>query len=320
MIAETEFRLQVEADITPYKSLLLGLFFMSVGMLIDVNLLYEKAILILGIAGIILLLKGAIIFLLCRLFGLKIGKALHTGLVMAQVGEFAFILFGMANRQGLMDNSLYQELLVATALTMALTPAMAAFGKQASRKLNPNIKLSADELLKEANDLNNHIIIFGYGRVGRVIAKVLTAQHEQFIAIDNDSTNVREGRKNGKPVLYGDATKKDILNALGLKRAKAVILTMNDKRISSRLAGLISEEIPSVPIIARAWDTDHVKQLEKAGAKLAIAEAYEIGLVMASSTLNISGTEESELDRVTKSFRNDDYALLKALSAGKKPA
>ena len=239
---------------------------------------------------------------------------------MSQVGEFAFILFGMANRQGMLENTLYQELLVVTALTMALTPIMAAFGKRAARRLNPNIKLSTNELLQEANDLHNHIIIFGYGRTGRVIAKVLTAQDEQHIIIDSDSTNVREGRKNGKPVLFGDATKKDILNAVGLKRAKAVIITMNDRRISAKLAAIIAVEAPNTPIVARGWDTEHVKQLEKAGAKLAIAEAYELGLVMASSTLNMTGTEESELDRVMRTFRNDDYALLKALSAGKKPA
>ena len=317
MISETEFRLQVEADITPYKSLLLGLFFMSVGMLIDVSLLYHKAAQIAGITSLILLLKGLIIFILCRLFGLKMGKALHTGLIMSQVGEFAFILFGMANREGILENTLYQELLVATALTMALTPLMAAFGKRAARRLNPNIKLSADELLNEAKDLNNHIIIFGYGRVGRVIAKVLSAQDEQYIVIDSDSTNVREGRKNSKPVLYGDATKKDILYAVGLKRAKAVIVTMNDKRVASRLVSILTEEQPGLTVVARAWDTEHVKQLEKAGAKLAIAEAYEIGLVMAASTLNMSGTEESELDRIMKTFRNDDYALLKALSSKK---
>ena len=320
MISETEFRMQVEADITPYKSLLLGLFFMSIGMLIDIDLLLEKGPQILSIAAIILLLKSVLIFILCRLFGLKIGPSLHTGLIMAQVGEFAFVLFGMANRKDLLDSALYQELLVAIALTMALTPLMASFGKRAARRLSPNIKLSAGELLKEAEDLSGHIIIFGYGRVGRVISKVLAAQDERHIIIDSDGINVREGRKNGKPVLFGDATKKDILNAVGLKRAKAVIITMNDKRISSKLASIISEEVPAIPIIARAWDTEHVKQLEKAGAKLAIAEAYELGLVMASSTLNMAGTEESELDRIMKTFRNDDYALLKALSAGKKPA
>lgn len=320
MISETEFRLQVEADITPYKSLLLGLFFMSVGMLINMNLLHSKTWQIIGITGMILLMKGMIVFLLCRLFGLKLGKAIHTGLVLSQVGEFAFVLFGMASRQGLLDNTLYQELLVITALTMALTPILAGFGKHLARRLNPNIKLSTNELLQEANDLHNHIIVFGYGRVGRVIAKVLTAQDEQHIIIDSDSTNVREGRKNGKPVLFGDGTKKDILSAVGLKRAKAAIITMDDRRISSRLAAIIAEEVPGTPIIARGWDIEHVKQLEKAGAKLAIAEAFELGLVMASSTLNMTGTEESELDRVMRTFRNDDYALLKALSAGKKPA
>lgn len=319
MMAETEFRHQVEADIMPYKSLLLGLFFMSVGMLIDVELLYEKAPEIIGIALGILTLKGFIIFILCRLFGLKLGQALHAGLILAQVGEFAFILFGMANKKGLMDNNLYQELLVATALTMALTPLMAILGKRAARRLNPAIKLSTDELLTEVKDLNNHIIICGYGRVGRVVAKVLTARREAFIVIDSDSTNVREGRKNGRPVLFGDASKKEILEAVGLKRAKAVVLTMNDKKIASRLANIISDEIPALPIIARAWDTEHVKQLEKAGVKHAVAEAYELGLVISHHVLEVTGTEEAELDRTLKSFRNDDYALLKALAAGKKP-
>jgi CPA2 family monovalent cation:H+ antiporter-2 len=292
---------------------------MSVGMLIDVELLYEKAPEIIGIALGILALKGFIIFILCRLFGLKLGQALHAGLILAQVGEFAFILFGMANKKGLMDNDLYQELLVATALTMALTPLMAILGKRAARRLNPAIKLSTEELLNEVKDLNNHIIICGYGRVGRVVAKVLTMRHEPFIVIDSDSTNVREGRKNGRPVLFGDASKKEILEAVGLKRAKAMVLTMNDKKIASRLANVISDEIPSLPIIARAWDTEHVKQLEKAGVKHAVAEAYELGLVISHHVLEVTGTEEAELDRTLKSFRNDDYALLKALAAGKKP-
>lgn len=320
MMAETEFRHQVEADIMPYKSLLLGLFFMTVGMLIDVELLQQKTLHIVAIAATILLVKCLVIFLLSRLFGLKLGQALHAGLILSQVGEFAFILFGMANREGILENALYQELIVATALTMALTPVLGILGKRLARRLNPSIRLSGEELLNEAKDLNNHIIICGYGRVGRVVARVLSARREQFIVIDSDSSNVREGRKNGKPVLFGDATKRDILNAVGLKRAKAVLITMNDRRASSRLAALISQEQPSLPIIARAWDTEHVKQLEKNGAKLAVAEAYELGLVMAASALDATGTEQAELDRTLKSFRSDDYALLKALSAGKKPA
>lgn len=317
MMAETEFRHQVEANILPFKSLLLGLFFMSVGMLVDIQLLQQKVFQILSISALVMLVKAGVIFLICRLFGFKTGKALHSGLVLAQIGEFAFIMFGQANHYALLEDDIYQVLLVSVSLTMALTPLMGVVGQRISRHLKHNIKLSQEELVQELKDLNNHIVIAGFGRVGRVVAKVLMSQKETFVAIDTDIKNVREGRKMGFPVYFGDSANPALLNTIGLKRAKALILTINDKRISSKIASLASRSVPEIPIIARGWDLDHVRQLEKAGATLALAEAFEIGLHMATSSLERVGTNEQEIERILKSFRVEDYRLLKELSARK---
>lgn len=317
MMAETEFRHQVEANILPFKSLLLGLFFMSVGMLVDIQLLQQRAWEILAISGAVLVVKAGIIFFLCRLFGFKTGKSLHAGLVLAQIGEFAFIMFGQANHYELLEGELYQMLLVSVSLTMALTPLMAMIGQRLSRHLKQNIKLSQEELVQELRDLNNHIVIAGFGRVGRVVAKVLMSQKESFVAIDNDIKNVREGRKLGFPVYFGDTANPELMSSIGLKRAKGMILTLNDKRISSKIASLAARAMPGMPIIARGWDLDHVKQLEKAGATLALAEAYEIGLHMATASLERTGTNEQEIERLLKAFRVEDYRLLKELSSRK---
>lgn len=319
MMAETEFRHQVEADILPYKSLLLGLFFLSIGMLMDIDLLRAEIGTILLLSLVVMTVKGGIIFGLCRLFGFKNGTALHSALLLAQIGEFAFVLFGLANRQHLLPDETHQILLVAVSLTMALTPPMAILGKRIARRLKRNIKLTQEELEHETSDLRSHIIVAGFGRVGRVASKVLLAQKEPFIAIDNDMRNVRDGRKLGLPVVFGDASNPEVLHSLGLKRARALILTINDKRASSKIASIASREMPGLPIIARAWDVEHIKQLEKSGARHAVAEAFEIGLQMVTSSLNLVGSSEQEVEYILKTFRQEDYRLLKELSA-RKPA
>lgn len=320
MMAETEFRHQVEADILPYKSLLLGLFFLSIGMLMDIDLLRAQIGTILLLSAVVLAVKGGIIFLLCRLFGFKNGSALHSALLLAQIGEFAFILFGLANRQHLLADETHQMLLVAVSLTMALTPLMSILGKRIARRLKRNLKLTQEELEHETSDLSSHIIVAGFGRVGRVASKVLLAQKEPFIAIDSDIRNVRDGRKLGIPVVYGDASNPEVLHSLGIKRARALIVTINDKRASSKIASIASREIPGLPIIARAWDVEHIKQLEKSGARHAVAEAFEIGLQMVTSSLSLIGNSEQEVDYILKTFRQEDYRLLKELAAKKAQA
>ncbi len=313
MIAETEFRLQVEADIMPFKSLLIGFFFMSKGMLINLEVLTQQFPLILGISASLLLAKAAIVIAICLIFRLHLGAALHTGLLLAQGGEFAFVLFGLAADENLLPTNIAQILLVSVVTTMAVTPLLASLGSRlewwfASRNIR-----HARPTKDDAQDLRDNVIVAGLGRVGSVVAKVLDEEKIPYIAVDTDPKNVKTAKKQGYCVYYGDADNIDILRALGVERARAAIVTIRDKRQAKLCVKMLHEVRPDLPIIARAWDTEHIKDLEKSGAMLAIGEAFESSLQLATSALGKLGIPSHETDRIMRKFRLDDYQALKEI-------
>lgn len=308
LVAETEFQHQVEDSISPFKGLFLGLFFMTVGMAVDINLVIDKLPLILLLSGGIIIIKATLIITLCLLFRFTVGASIHAGLLLSQGGEFAFILFRLATERTILDAELGQILLLVVTVTMALTPLLSAIGNWCAEKLDKE-KTDTDYIAKEVADLENHVIIAGLGRVGKMVACLLEEEEVHYVAVDVDSKNVDDARSNGFPACLGDATNPAMLRALGIERAKSVIITVEDEMILKRISNTIRQYFPSTTVIVRAKDLSNTKDLTKAGAHVIVPETYETGLQLGGAVLKSVGISEWEISRLKNKFRAGDYVL-----------
>jgi CPA2 family monovalent cation:H+ antiporter-2 len=308
LVAETEFKPQVESDILPFKGLFLGLFFMTVGMSLNLDMLWNHFASIIGLSVGLMAGKAIILIGISRLFGFSLGTALHLGLLLSQGSEFAFILFSLADSQHILDPSISQILQVVITVSMALTPVAAHFGRRLALTLDkPGAQ--DDAMSIETLDLRHHVIISGYGRVGHTVGRILEMENIRFVAIDMDSLLVARERKIGTPVYYGDTTRLHVMNALGLSRARALIITHSDTRVALQTIATAREVNQSLPIIVRAKNIEQVQKLETAGANLAVAEMFETSLQLGGALLKSLGVAEYEIGRLIDIFRAQDYAL-----------
>lgn len=309
LIAETEFKPQVEADIMPFKGILLGLFFMTVGMSLNIDMLISKFLSIIGLTIALMACKTLVIMGLCRIFRFNLATAIHVGLLLSQGSEFGFVLFSLASENNLIEKELAQILLVVITMSMALTPLVAHLGKKIVNILEKHSISSTETMIEETIDLRQHIIISGFGRVGHTVSKLLESENICYVAIDIDSFMVARERKLGRPIYYGDTTRIHVLKSLAIERAKAIIITHNDTRIALQTIGTIRDLGLSIPIVARAKNIEQVQKLEKAGANLAVAEMFEVSLQLGGSLLREVGVSDHEISRIIEIFRAEDYAL-----------
>lgn len=309
LIAETEFKPQVEADIMPFKGLLLGLFFMSVGMSLNIEMLVAKFVDIIGITIALMALKSIVVIGLCYVFHFSMSTAIHVGLLLSQGGEFSFVLFSLAGNNGVIGAELSQTLLVVVTMSMALTPLIANLGKKISDVLEKRSTADSENMLEETVDIRNHVIISGFGRVGHTVAKLLENENVPYLIIDIDSFIVTRERKNGLPIYYGDTARAHVLKSLGIERARAIIITHNDTRVALQTINSVRDLNHNLPIVARARNFEQVQKLEKAGANLAVAEMFEVSLQLGGSLLKEIGISDLEVSRIIDIFRASDYAL-----------
>lgn len=314
LLAETEYQHQVEESVLPFKDLLMGLFFMTVGMSIDLNTISQQIFLILGLSVALILGKGIIIIVLCKLFRFPWGSAIHAGLLMAQGSEFAFILFGIASQTDpqIITKETSQILLMVVTLTMAITPALAMLGRYINKKLdNQNGEPTKDKnnstQFQDIDDLNQHVVIAGFGRSGTMVSYLLSAQNVNYIVIEDDSRKVKKGRKLGFPVYHGDLSKEETIEAVRMDRAKAIIIAIPNAVYTKKAIRAIHKKYPDLPIIVRAEDLSHGRSLEKLGATTIVPEKYESGLQMAGALLTTIGTSEYEISLLKNEFRNRNY-------------
>jgi len=316
LIAETQYRSKIETSIMPFKSLFLGLFFLSVGMSIDVNSISRQLhMVVFGTLGL-LFIKGFIVFALCKLFKFRTGTSIHAALLLGQGGEFAFILFNMAmnvttpaGAPQLLDPATGQLLLVIVSITMAVTPLLSIAGAWIEDKLDSGQVVDKNQEFKGISDLDGHIIIGGFGRVGRVIAYMLAEQQYNYIAVDGDLSVVKKARKQGYQVYHGDLSTPSALKAVGTPRASAVILTMNDKAALRKTVKNISQNYDNVEIIARAEDTKHGKGLKRLGASITVPSTIETGLQIGGAALKHLGVAEHDIFSIKDQFRGDSYSF-----------
>ncbi|GAA5252021.1 monovalent cation:proton antiporter-2 (CPA2) family protein [Candidatus Rickettsia kedanie] len=312
LVAETEFRLQAEESIYPFKSLFLGLFFMTVGMNIDALEMYEKISHILTLSIALIGIKTLIITAFCILFGFNKGVAFYSGLLLSQGGEFGFILFSLGKDSGVLEESTADILLFVVTFTMALTPLLAALGKKIAEKVDKGLGKTPTQMIElGARDLTNHIIIAGLGNTGKMVARVLEAEGISYVILDLDDDRVKEELSNGLPVFKGDVSQADTLKALGTERAFTIILTMNNQVTIKKSLKTISGNYQDIPVVVKLKNLKNAREFYDLGATTIIPESYETGLQIGGTVLKNIGISEQEINRIKVQFRLGNYIIAK---------
>lgn len=296
LIAETEYRHQVIVDIEPFKGLMLGLFFMSVGMGIDGRTIAREPLLIAASVLGLLSLKAAINIGLCLLWRLPRHHAIEAGLLLAQAGEFAFIVVGLAAGLGLLPQSTGQFMLIVTGLTMLLTPALAHTARRLGAWVEERAAHESVELVP-VPDIENHVVLAGFGRVGRMIASVLDREGIPYLAIDHDPITAERAGAEGRPVRFGDASRLEVLRAAHVEYASALVITIGSEEATEELTKRMRQAAPQVPLYARARNSVHAERLMSLGATGAIPETVEGSLQLAGRVLSGYGLEDEAVQR-----------------------
>lgn len=284
LLAETEYRKAVEAIVEPFKGLLLGIFFFTVGMTIDVREIARDPLTILALVSGLIAFKAAIIIALSKAFGQSWRVAIETGFLLGPGGEFAFVAIGLAKSLGLIDPVLSSFVLAVTSLTMVLIPALSAAARHINSRVEPPKKI--DAALKAApREQHKHAIVVGHGRVGKVVTSFLTEHKVLYIATDRDADSVTEDRKNGYEVYFGDATHAGFMIACGIMEAAAVIVTIGSESGVDAIVLGVRKLRPDVLIVARARDTEHARHLYAIGVTDAVPETVEASLQISEAAL-----------------------------------
>ncbi|CAH9098113.1 unnamed protein product [Cuscuta epithymum] len=313
LLAETEFSLQVESDIAPYRGLLLGLFFMTVGMSIDPKLLVSNFPAIMGSIGLLIGGKTMLVALIGRFFGISIVSAIRVGLLLAPGGEFAFVAFGEAVNQGIMSPQLSSLLFLVVGISMAITPWLAAGGQLIASRFELQDVRSLLPVEAETDDLQDHIIICGYGRVGQIIAQLLSERLIPFVALDVRSDRVSIGRALDLPIYFGDSGSREVLHKVGAERACAAAITLDSPGANYRTVWALNKYYPNVKTFVRAHDVDHGLNLEKAGATAVVPESLEPSLQLAAAVLAQAKLPMSEIATTINEFRSRHLSELTEL-------
>ena len=283
LLAETEFRREIEVTIEPFKGLLLGLFFVSVGAQLDLSILAAAPVVTIGIAVAVIAIKALIVFVLGRLFGAPGRVAGEAALLLGPGGEFAFVMIGAAVAGGVVARADGAILLVAVALSMMAIPSLgrigAALARRRARALDP------EALISPPDEDAGRVIIVGYGRVGTLIGEMLEAHRIRFIAVDVDPNLTARERRAGKPVYYGDASREDFLRRCGLETARALVITLDKPSANEQVVAAARRLRPDITIIARARDADHARTLYQLGVTDAVPETIEASLQLSEATL-----------------------------------
>ncbi|WP_300296912.1 cation:proton antiporter [Ferrovibrio sp.] len=292
LLAESEYRHAVEVSIEPFKGLLLGLFFLSVGMGIDLRVATDDAVwILLSVIGLFAI-KGGIIAALALLFGQSRATALEMALLLGQGGEFAFVVVGLGERYRLLPAETAQFMLLVVSLSMLATPFIAQAARRMARAMADRVADAEHGVGAETERQDGHVVICGYGRVGRMIATLLDAEQIPWVAVDSHAETVAAERRAGRPVHYGDASRVELLEKLSAGRAQAMVVTLDDAAAAGHLVATAHRAWPHLPVFARARDHGHAGHLRKLGATQVIAEAAEASLQLGALALEQAGLPE----------------------------
>jgi glutathione-regulated potassium-efflux system protein KefB len=304
LISDSSYKHQIMAEVQPFRGLLLGMFFISMGMSLNLGQLADDPAPALGLVCLLLVIKALVLFPLAMLFKFKAQQSFAIGLLLAQSGEFALVLFSLAHQAEILPDILFQQLLIVVLLSMLLTPILAHW---------------AFQLFKSQSRLRRHdmekldtapIVIAGFGRIGRRIGEILTMANKTYVALDSDASIVEETRNKGYPVFYGDASKPEILKAAGASDAQIIIVSLNDMQAAKQLVASLRETYPEKSIYVRGNDMEQCRELRKLGATGVVSENMEASLELARMALSTAVVNENEQDAIIGNFRSKYQAQI----------
>ncbi len=320
LIAETEYKHQVETDIRPFHDVLLGLFFITVGMKLDAPAVLQHWPLVLTLTVFPVLFKFALVTALARVFGAAPGTAIRTGLYLAQAGEFGFVLLALATERGLLPQALQTPVLASMVLSMMATPLFFVYSNRIVMRLSANDWLlqsvAMTTIAKRAINTERHVIICGFGRSGQNLARLLEHEKIAYIALDLDPDRVRQATAAGQSVVFGDAARLQSLVAAGMARASAIVVSYHDTPSALKILHLAQAHAPKVPVVVRTIDDSDIERLRAAGATEVVPEAIEGSLMLASHALALVGVPMRRVLRVVQDQRDARYGLLRGYFHG----
>ena len=320
LISETEYRYQVEEDIKPFRDVLMGLFFVTIGMLLDMHLVLSNFLLVLGVLAVLLVVKFAIVGGLSRLLGASPGTAIRSGLWLCAGGEFGFVLLAEIKRFNLVPSVASQAVLAALVLSMLLAPIIVHYADRIA------LRFASSEWLLRSMELTNifarsmgtekHAIICGFGRSGQTLARFMAQEDVTYVALDLDPERVREAAAAGENVVFGDASRRETLVAAGISRASVLIITFADSRAAERLLHLAHELKPDLPVVVRTYDDSDMERLRSAGAAEVVPESLEASMMLASHALVLLGVPINRVLKRVREMRSGRYQLLRGFFHG----
>jgi CPA2 family monovalent cation:H+ antiporter-2 len=320
LISETQYKHQVETDIRPFHDVLLGLFFISIGMMLDWRLVLERWPLVLVLVTLPVLFKALLVTTITRLLGASMGISLRTGLYLAQAGEFGFVLLALAQNHALVPPELLNPILAAMVLSMLATPFIVMHSNTIVLRLVSNEWLMESvqmtSIARKSIKANKHVIICGFGRCGQNLARILDKEHIPYMALDLDPDRVRQAAAAGDSVVFGDAARLQALMAAGLARASAVAVTYLETTSAMKVLTHIQAHAPQVPVVVRTQDDHDLELLQKAGATEVVPEAIEGSLMLASHALALVGVPMRRVIRIIQEQRDARYSLLRGFFRG----
>ncbi|MCB1473991.1 MAG: cation:proton antiporter [Rhodobiaceae bacterium] len=309
LLSESEYRHQIEVDIEPFRGLLLGLFFMSVGMGIDPVAIWNNAFLLLMSAVGLVVIKAVILIGVFYVFRVDAATRVETSLLLGQAGEFVFVVLALADSEGIIRPDVAQFFILVASITMAMTPALARLARHAGERISRSEHVTEDIVAVPAS-LDGHVVIGGFGRVGRIVARVLEIENVPYIALDKDAAAVAKGRKAGHNLFFGDASHLEVLRRVGGEQARAFIVTMDEPRAAERMVLNVRKIAPKSMVFARAKDSSHARALGALEVSAVVPEAVEGSLRLAGRLLVGLGYPEDAVIRRVASIREDEEQKL----------
>ena len=320
LISETPYRHEVEDDIKPFRDVLLGLFFITIGMLLDPRVIYEQWFLVLMLFVLPLLFKFGLVAILARLFGSSSGISIRTGLCLAQAGEFGFVLLNQIDGLHLIDPAFSQAVLAAMLLSMLTAPFLIQYSDQIALRFASNEwllqSLALTKVATKSVRFKDHVIICGFGRSGQALAKMLDQENIPYLALDLDPDRITDAVAGGSHVVYGDATRENVLVAAGLSRAKALVISFVDTAASLKILHQVEDLKPGMTALVRTRDDADLEKLQSAGATEVIPELIEGSLMLASHVLLMMGVPMRKVVRRVTDAREERYGLLRGYFRG----
>jgi monovalent cation:H+ antiporter-2, CPA2 family len=322
LISETEFKQRVETDIKPFHDVLLGLFFITIGMMLDWRIIWDRWAFVLFLVTVPVAFKFVLIAALTRMGGATEGISLRTGLYLAQAGEFGFVLLTLGNQNKLIPPDWLNPVLASMVLSMMATPFIIMHANQWVMKWSATDwlqqSLEMTQLAQKSINTKKHVIICGYGRCGQNLAKLLKTQNISYIALDLDPDRVNRALSQGDQVAYGDAARLQSLMAVGLERASAVVITYLDNASAFKVLALAQEHAPHVPVVVRTQDDHDLAKFQAAGASEVVPETIEGSLMLATHALALVGVPMKRVIRMVQAQRLQRYELLRDYDPGEK--